>query len=105
MRTLGRMWLSGADVAWAAFQDWEERRRIALPGYPFERDRYLIEPDGPKEQAAVPADPLRKKADISEWFYVPSWKRSIPEEPERAKPETVRRNWLVFLDDCGLGAQ
>lgn len=48
LSTLGRMWLAGADVDFAQLHG-EQRRRISLPGYPFERRRYWIEP------AATPA--------------------------------------------------
>src|SRR5262249_38738810 len=34
------------------------------------------------------------------WFYIPSWVRSLP--PCITPPETSS-NWLLFLDECGLG--
>jgi len=41
---LGALWLNGCTVDWRAFHDHEQRRRVALPGYPFQRKRYWIEP-------------------------------------------------------------
>ena len=43
LRALGRLWMAGAVVDWPAFWAGEERRRIPLPTYPFQRRRYWIE--------------------------------------------------------------
>jgi amino acid adenylation domain-containing protein len=40
LESLGRLWMSGVRVDWPAFYANEQRRRIALPTYPFERKRY-----------------------------------------------------------------
>jgi len=40
---LGRLWLEGKPVDFAAFYARERRQRIALPTYPFQRERYWIE--------------------------------------------------------------
>lgn len=40
-------------------------------------------------------DRLSKKSDLGEWFYIPSWKRSIvPKLPEIAK----KRCWVIFCE-------
>lgn len=44
LTTLARLWLSGVEVDWSAFHRDEERRRVPLPTYPFDRERYWIEP-------------------------------------------------------------
>lgn len=44
LNTLGRLWLEGINVDWSEFYTHEERHRIFLPTYPFERKRYWIEP-------------------------------------------------------------
>jgi phthiocerol/phenolphthiocerol synthesis type-I polyketide synthase E len=41
---VGRLWQSGAPVDWAALHSGERRRRVPLPTYPFERQRYVLEP-------------------------------------------------------------
>lgn len=41
---LGQLWLGGAPIRWPAFYSREQRRRVPLPTYPFERQRYWIEP-------------------------------------------------------------
>jgi acyl transferase domain-containing protein/thioesterase domain-containing protein/aryl carrier-like protein len=40
---LGRLWLSGAGIDWGVFYDGEKRKRVSLPGYPFDRLVYGIE--------------------------------------------------------------
>jgi phthiocerol/phenolphthiocerol synthesis type-I polyketide synthase E len=41
---LGELWLTGASIDWQKFHDGERRLRVSLPGYPFQRQRYWIEP-------------------------------------------------------------
>jgi acyl transferase domain-containing protein len=42
--TLGRLWLAGQTVDWRAFWAGEQRRRVPLPTYPFERRRHWVDP-------------------------------------------------------------
>jgi acyl transferase domain-containing protein len=44
LNTLGKLWLTGIRINWPEFYSAEERRRIPLPAYPFERKRYWIKP-------------------------------------------------------------
>ncbi len=44
LNTLGRLWAEGAAVDWQGFDIGEHRRRVPLPGYPFERKRHWIDP-------------------------------------------------------------
>lgn len=41
LTALGKLWLAGAKVDWESFKC-EKRRRLPLPTYPFERQRYWI---------------------------------------------------------------
>ncbi|MDZ8257274.1 aminotransferase class III-fold pyridoxal phosphate-dependent enzyme [Nostoc sp. ChiQUE01b] len=59
LNTLGRLWLEGINVDWSEFYAHEERHRIPLPTYPFERKRYWIEPilandDNPSPKKEIP---------------------------------------------------
>lgn len=42
LQTLGQLWLAGVKIDWAGFHAHEERRRIPLPTYPFERAWYWL---------------------------------------------------------------
>jgi len=104
-RTLGRMWVSGVAVDWEGYYRGEKRHRLALPTYPFERQRYWVEWNGAKLPAATAnSAPLEKKSDISDWFYLPSWKRSaLPNTVSETQVRGV--NSLVFLDEFGVGRE
>ena len=41
---LGCLWQNGVSIDWDAFYTHEERRRIPLPTYPFERQRFWVDP-------------------------------------------------------------
>lgn len=45
--TIGRLWLAGVNVNWNCQFHSQRRRRLHLPGYPFERQRYWLEADVP----------------------------------------------------------
>jgi acyl transferase domain-containing protein len=106
LATLGSLWLAGVQPNWAAFYANERRCRLPLPTYPFERQRYWV--NAPLESGAeqARAATLVKTPDIADWFYIPSWKRSVsPQMFPRADFVLHERPWLVFVDDCGLGAR
>jgi len=103
LTTLGRLWLSGQEVDWSGFYAHERRRRISLPTYAFDRKRYWIEGRQGDSTKPAPACSTCKNPDVADWFYVPSWKRSAARQPIRTPAR--KENWLVFLDECGLGAR
>ncbi len=52
---LGSLWQNGVEVDWDAFYANEIRRRIPLPTYPFERQRYWVDPAATASVASVAA--------------------------------------------------
>jgi phthiocerol/phenolphthiocerol synthesis type-I polyketide synthase E len=42
LNTIGQLWLANVQVDWAGFHANEERHRLPLPAYPFERQRYWL---------------------------------------------------------------
>ena len=106
LRTLGQLWLAGVQVDWSNFYANEQRRRLPLPTYPFEHQRYWIETR--KQTQAIPIHTVsgRDKLDIADWFYVPVWKQSRPflaSELNNLTEQTLC--WLVFADSCEIGSQ
>ena len=105
LNTLGRLWLANVEVDWSGFYKKERRHRIPLPTYPFERQRYWIEPSQEMPAMGVARRLSEKKPDIAEWFYVPSWKRAqLPDHSNGSGPSTHSLCALVFLDEGGFGA-
>lgn len=103
LTALGRLWLAGCSVAWPHLYS-HKRQRLSLPTYPFERQRYWIEAPGQSSTNEGVREPLHKKSDISNWFYVPVWKQSG--SSDLLTPHSLLQQkecWLVFLDECGLG--
>ncbi|HEX6289175.1 MAG TPA: SDR family NAD(P)-dependent oxidoreductase [Herpetosiphonaceae bacterium] len=104
LQTVGQLWLAGARVEWSRLYASERRLRVPLPTYPFERQRYWISPSPAPDDAKQRAASFAKKPDIADWFYIPSWKRSVPPvlEPGALAEQA---SWLLFLDETGVGAQ
>jgi amino acid adenylation domain-containing protein len=92
---LGKLWLAGVDVDFAAYHAGERRLRVPLPTYPFERQRFWVEPKKPELARK------RESADLADWFHAPVWKQA----PRAAAPASLTEegaDWLLFLDDLGL---
>jgi acyl transferase domain-containing protein len=89
LHLVGTLWLSGVEPRWEALHQ-GGRRRVRLPGYPFERERHWVDPleEGPPE-------PVR---DPAQWLYRPTWTAAWPAPEPGALAPT-----LVFLDEHGLG--
>ena len=54
LTSLGRLWLSGIEPDWSIFYSAEQRKRVTLPTYPFERKSYWIAPPARGKQVPVP---------------------------------------------------
>lgn len=57
----------------------------------------------PKSQPLTSTMP-EKKPNPSDWFYLPSWKRSQSPSFTTSKLNEQSGCWLVFADECGLGS-
>ncbi|HWN40782.1 MAG TPA: SDR family NAD(P)-dependent oxidoreductase [Thermoanaerobaculia bacterium] len=101
LAALGRLWIDGLRLEWAGFHGGESRRRVALPTYPFERQRYWIEPRPLAVLAAAEQlSPAGKLPDLADWFWVPSWRPALL---PKAGPDRPRR-WLVLAAPGEPGA-
>ena len=84
--TLGQLWLMGQPLNWQRF--YTGRRRVSLPGYPFEVDGQIY------SVGAESAGPAREQEAV---LYAPGWKRLPLAAAGRIEPS----EWLVF---CRPGA-
>ncbi|HVQ30060.1 MAG TPA: SDR family NAD(P)-dependent oxidoreductase, partial [Vicinamibacteria bacterium] len=103
---LGRLWTAGAAVSGRALYGGEKRQRVELPRYPFERERFWIEPPAPGARVARRGEAIRREA--SEWFYLPNWRSAPPARMREGEGVTADASgWLLFADqdEGGLGAR
>jgi acyl transferase domain-containing protein/thioesterase domain-containing protein/aryl carrier-like protein len=93
---VGRLWVAGIEIDPTRFFAPDSQRRVSLPTYPFERQRYWID----KGVQAAPSHSLTRRPDLGRWFSAPSFLRSAPSEPLPA--EELRKPWLVLTDNSPL---
>ncbi|HEX8089319.1 MAG TPA: beta-ketoacyl synthase N-terminal-like domain-containing protein, partial [Blastocatellia bacterium] len=104
----GDLWIRGVEMNWERFYSRQRRHRVALPTYPFERQRYWIEAKS-RESLAQENGPSMyqvagKNPNIEDWFYVPLWKQSILRDRHHADAgPDLEPAWLVFMCEHDLG--
>jgi acyl transferase domain-containing protein/acyl carrier protein len=108
LNAVGQLWVRGVEIDWRAFYRGQQRNRLPLPTYPFERQRFWVEPRNHTQAAARPAAEKRieGRRERAHWFYLPSWKRS--ELTTTWSPQLDDRHGdccLVFVGPDSLSAQ
>jgi phthiocerol/phenolphthiocerol synthesis type-I polyketide synthase E len=115
LEAAARLWESGVDLDWKALQPGARMRRVPLPTYPFERQRYWIQAPVPAQtdrapKTAIPISspapkpsPVAKRSDLSSWFYAPYWQSTPPASVLSRQEGTAVDSWLVLLDRDGFG--
>ncbi len=113
--SVAQLYVHGAELNWPGFGP-APAHSLALPTYPFQREVKLLRPH--KEAGASATH--GKKANLAEWFYAPSWKRTpLPLKNERSAVfqtagkdacatdtnAPIGERWLMFDDACGLATQ
>ncbi|MDC6169390.1 type I polyketide synthase [Paucibacter sp. XJ19-41] len=102
--SLGRLWLAGVSMDWKRLH--EGRRRVPLPTYPFERQRYWIDPpasDGHRSGASMsPTSAAVKRLELDDWFHAPVWQRTDALAVSQ-RPEPNDDVWLILGQAEGLG--
>jgi acyl transferase domain-containing protein/acyl carrier protein len=101
LTTLGQLWLAGVEIDWEKVHAHERRRRVHLPTYCFDRQKYWAEASNSNGDNG---SALGKRPDMSDWFYTPSWKYTVAPEPlkplESSEQATTEdSNWLIFADN------
>jgi phthiocerol/phenolphthiocerol synthesis type-I polyketide synthase E len=93
--TAAELWQAGAPIDWTHRYEGERRRKLQLPNYQFERQKYWIGSDRlptgsePEQAASPPSDSL---------LHTVTWKRIDHLGPSSACIDEAGR-WLVFT--CG----
>lgn len=111
LTTLGRLWLAGHSVVWEAGYANERRRRIPLPTYPFEQQRYWL--DAPREQnkphangaaAHPPVEPMTEQVAAATPVLSSSYQR--PNLPNAyVAPHQPAEQQLAAIWEQHLGIQ
>ncbi|OEJ69007.1 hypothetical protein BEN30_04620 [Magnetovibrio blakemorei] len=92
---IAQAWVNGATVNWRRLWQGVTPRRIALPSYPFARDRYWV----PEAQQGVAHSNVRADQSSLPLFFVPDWRTedawamSADEAHERDE-----QSWLVLCE-------
>jgi acyl transferase domain-containing protein len=104
LRSVSELFVAGVEIDWQAFDKPYARRRVALPTYPFERERYWVSlPNngGRWRDAALAAVENAEPLDASGWLYDIAWQRA---EAGPAVLDDDRRDWFIFTNgECVFG--
>ena len=98
--SLARLYMRGAEVNWRAFDRPYDRRRVELPTYPFERQRYWFE----TARSAKPISPAQKVEPTVELtseddcLFEVIWEAAEQQKP----PLRVAGDWLIVADGTGV---
>ena len=103
LKGVGELWTEGVEPLWDEFYENETRNRVAIPTYEFEKIKYPVNVNAGRILSNMIIDKTGKNKDISQWFYVPSWKLT-PLSLNTKKPHA--HCIMIFSDDVmGNGLQ
>ncbi len=120
LNKVGRLWLYGVKIDWREFYSTEKRCRLSLPSCPFDRQYHPLKENAFSFKSPVAKDTgksfTRKKPRISDWFYIPLWKQSVPIlavplpspplPPSPGGKETPGKSYkMVLVDGNGFGTR
>ncbi|MUL39086.1 type I polyketide synthase [Gloeocapsopsis dulcis] len=103
LNTLGQLWLAGAKIDWSGFHTHERRYRLPLPTYPFERQRYWIEP---QKLASAQSNSLPKLTVSELWqsliasgqLQASAGARELDEPISQEKREYLDRLCIAYIN-------
>jgi acyl transferase domain-containing protein/thioesterase domain-containing protein/acyl carrier protein len=95
------LWTHGRPVDFSRCSPGGERRprRVPLPTYAFDHERYWIAPGEVSVRAVSAEDALVRRSDVAQWFSAPCWRESTVDESNEPTPTRI----LVLGDDGGIG--
>jgi acyl carrier protein len=114
LQSLAELYVRGAEIDWPAFDREYRRRLVALPTYPFQRQRYWVDVErkggvtGERPQTAVAGNEPDPRAQgipsIREMLYEVAW-RERPRVGNVTVTPPADGSWVVFADRGGVAAR
>ncbi len=114
LESLASLYINKINVNWAGFDQPYSRRRVNLPSYPFQRQRYWAEiparlyqeARGERKEARGEDSFLTHNSQLptphADWLYQIGWRR----KSKSAEVSTSGgNNWLIFIDKTGIGEE
>jgi amino acid adenylation domain-containing protein len=99
LAAVGELWAAGTSIDWQRFYARERRRRVALPTYPFERERFWLEPPVGSslgapgaEEATAPLDEETGAGDAP----------PVAQSPETQRERLIERLKVLFEETSGI---
>ena len=102
LEALGELWSAGGSLDWSELGPRRPHRRVPLPTYPFERERYWLPETAPlvsedNQEAST------SRLDFDDWFVATTWKRRPQRYRTESEDSSGSTRWLFFLDAHAMG--
>ncbi|MCH9696800.1 MAG: acyltransferase domain-containing protein [Gammaproteobacteria bacterium] len=94
-QSVAQLWSAGVSVDWEQYYQNEQRQRLVLPTYPFQRQRCWVNArsiQAPENQTATNNESA--KTDLSQWFSTVNWQRYLVKP---AVEQTADHYSLMFV--------
>jgi acyl transferase domain-containing protein/acyl carrier protein len=108
LENIATLWKRGVNIDWSRHHLGCAPRKLPLPTYPFNKQRYSLSSHiqaAAKNELAITAPAsaavARRRPDPEDWFYLPSWRRTMPLRPIASRPGA--EGWIVLADPFGFG--
>ena len=99
LQTVGQLWVAGAEIDWNKLRAEGSAARVSLPTYPFEHQRFWVEPDRVRT-VAVETEPAAAKHEES---GLRTYRRVWKPAPLTSAALGASGPCIIFRDASGLG--
>jgi malonyl CoA-acyl carrier protein transacylase len=99
--SLCALYVTGVEIDWKSFCGDYGRQRVALPTYPFERERCWIDPLPEKETGYSTS--VQSAEDLPKWFYEIQWRHQERHDDPAQESPAQSGSWIILADTKGVG--